>query len=61
MAEAGGITSSLPGQPWHPLGVGGALGDRKISGQICTGGGGYPGNGSHRNCGELAKNGPVGG
>lgn len=60
MAEAGPEISSLPGQPWHPLGVGEVLGGRKTSGQICTGEDGHPGYGSHHNCGELARNGPVG-
>lgn len=60
MAQAGTETSGLPGQPWHPLGVEGALGDRKISGQICTGGDGHPGNGNHHSSGELARSDPVG-
>lgn len=60
MAQAGTETSRLPGQPWHPLEVEGALGDRKISGQICTGGDGHPGNENHRSFGELARSDPVG-
>lgn len=52
--------SRLPGQPWRPLGVEGARGGRKISGQIYTGGGGHPGSGNHRSFAELARSGPVG-
>lgn len=60
IAQEGTEASGLPGQPWCPLEVAGVLGGRKISGQICTGGGGHPGIGSRHSSGEPARSGPVG-
>lgn len=59
IAQEGTDASRLPGQPWHPLEVEGALGGRKISGQICIGGDGHPENGNHHSSEELARSGPV--
>lgn len=60
IAQEGMEASRLPGQPWHPLEVEGALGGKKTSGQICTGGDGHPETGNHHSSGELARSGPVG-
>ena len=59
IAQEGIEASRLPGQPWYPLEVEGALGGRKISGQICTGGDGHPENGNRHSSGGLARSGPV--